>query len=337
MGERRSGPKRRGAGHIMWKLTLLCALALASTPVAGQEASGPAPPRVLQLVLDDEALTPITAAWVEQAIERAELGEFACLLLVLDTPGGLVDSTRSVVKAILRARVPVVVFVPPGGRAASAGLFVGLAAHVVAMAPASNVGAAHPVQIGGLPTVPSGKPDEESGNERTATVLEEKAVNDTTAWARSLAELRGRNVELAELAVRESRSFTAEEALAAGLIDLVEPGVGELLEALDGRRVELVEDSVVLRTASAKIETVETWWGQRLLAALCNPNVAFLLLIFGFYGVLFELYSPGWGVAGTLGVVALFALLVARAGRIAGLRSADPGEPESAALPSGRR
>lgn len=294
----------------MWKIVALVGLALAGAAAIAQEDAEP-PRRALLLALHDEAITPVTAGWVERAIDRAEDEGAACLVVVLDTPGGLVDSTRTVVKAMLRARVPVVVFVPPGGRAASAGVFVTLAAHVAAMAPGSNIGAAHPVRVGGLPIAPpepaeGGPPGpEEPDRARPLAVVEEKAVNDTTAWARSLAELRGRNADWAASAVRESRSVTAEEAQREGVVDLLARDVAELLAIVDGREVELMQGPVVLRTAGALVAEIEAWWGQRLLAVLCRPNVAFLLVVFGFYGVLFELYSPGWGVAGTLGAVAL--------------------------------
>jgi membrane-bound serine protease (ClpP class) len=243
---------------------------------------------------------------------------------VIDTPGGLVDSTRSVVKEILRSEVPVVVYVAPSGaRAASAGVFITLASHVAAMAPGTNIGAAHPVAIGGLPIsppatpAPQGKPQEaekEDDTRQPTSPMEGKIVNDTTAWARALAELRGRNAEWAERAVRESLSVSASEAVRERVVDFEAQDLSDLLAQLDGREVRLPHGTVRLGTAGAPVRTHEMWWGERILAVIANPNMAFLLIIFGFYGILFELYSPGWGVAGTLGIVCLvlgfFALAV---------------------------
>jgi membrane-bound serine protease (ClpP class) len=277
---------------------------------------------VLRATLDDEAITPVTSRYLARSIAEAESRGAECLVIVLDTPGGLVDSTRTVVRGILRSRVPVVLYVPTGGRAASAGVFLVLASHVAAMAPGSNIGAAHPVQVGGLPISPPGDEggeqpgsrEGEGGGVPGGSVMEEKVVNDTTAWARSLAEHRGRNAAWAEAAVRESRSATAAEARREGVIDLVARDFEDLLAQADGRDVSMPSGNLRLRTAGAEVRDLEMWWGESILALLSNPNLAFLLLIFGFYGILFELSSPGWGVAGTLGavclVVAFFALAV---------------------------
>jgi membrane-bound serine protease (ClpP class) len=201
----------------------------------------------------------------------------------------------------------VVVFVAPSGaRAASAGLFITLASHVAAMAPGTHIGAAHPVQIGTLPIAPpQPADDEEKKTDRQPSPIEEKSVNDTKAWARSLAELRDRNAEWAELAVTESRSITAQAAVDQHVVDLIATDLSDLLRKLDGREVSLQQDQVRLETKDAALDDFEMWWGERLLGVISSPNIAFLLLIFGFYGVLFEFYSPGWGVAGTLGAVLL--------------------------------
>jgi membrane-bound serine protease (ClpP class) len=296
----------------MWKRVALVALVgPVGLTVAGGSARGADPPIVFQARLDNEAITPVTSRYVERTIRQAEQEGAACVLLVLDTPGGLVDSTREIVKSILGSRVPVVVYVAPSGaRAASAGVFITLAGHVSAMAPGTNIGAAHPVQVGGLP----GSPPQEPGDTTEEAPIEEKILNDTVAWARSLAELRGRNADWAARAVRESLSVPASEAVREGAVDLIAEDVTDLLVKLDGREVWLAGGPVRLRTAGAEVRSVEMWWGERLLGALANPNVALLLLLFGFYGILFELYSPGWGVAGTLGIVCLvlgfFALAV---------------------------
>ncbi|MEE8169776.1 MAG: nodulation protein NfeD, partial [Phycisphaerae bacterium] len=259
----------------------------------------------------------VSVQLVERAIREAEEAQAACVVLLLDTPGGLVDSTRRLVKRMLASRVPVVVYVSPsGGRAASAGVFITMAAHVAAMAPGTHIGAAHPVQLGGLPVGPPGAPspppreaepstDEEAGGSRPVSAMEAKIVNDTVAWSRSLAELRGRNADWAARAVRDSISVPASEALSDGVIDLIAHDLDELLARLDGRTVELAEGTARLKLAGADIRAVEMWWGERVLSVISNPNLAFLLLMLGFYGILFELYTPGWGVGGTLGAICL--------------------------------
>ncbi len=290
---------------------------LSATTVGSQNAK----PLVITIRLDNEAITPVTARFVTKAIDQANEQGARCLVIVLDTPGGLVDSTRAVVRAILRSEVPVVVYVAPAGaRAASAGVFITVAAHVAAMAPGTNIGAAHPVQVGGLPGSPPAErqpAEKKEGEEKTtgsSSPMEEKILNDTAAWARALAELRGRNADWVSRAVRESISVSAGEAVKEGAVDLVASDLPDLLRQIDGREVQTLQQTVKLQVADANVQALEMWWGERLLAAIASPNLAILLLIFGFYGVLFELYTPGWGVAGTVGILCLllgfFALAV---------------------------
>lgn len=212
-------------------------------------------PLVIQVRLEDEAITPITARFVGRAIRMAETERAECLVIVLDTPGGLVDSTRQLVKDILRSEVPVVVYVaPPGGRAASAGVFVTMAAHVAAMAPGTNIGAAHPVALGGAPFPAIDPPDdEEDQDEPLARKLpaEEKAINDTVAWARALAELRDRNADWATEAVRESRSVSASVAVEQGAVDLLANDLDDLLAKMHGRQVMIPRGEVTLNTRQA--------------------------------------------------------------------------------------
>ncbi|MBX3277147.1 MAG: nodulation protein NfeD [Acidobacteria bacterium] len=299
-------------------------------------AQTPASPVVLRIQLANEAITPVTARFIIQAIKRAEQEQAAALVLMLDTPGGLVDSTRQIVGAILQSRVPVVVYVAPSGaRAASAGVFITMAGHVAAMAPGTTIGAAHPVQVGGgFPGVPQSPPPEQSpqprqgerqGEEkqsepraepgsRSSSPMEDKILNDTVAWARALAEMRGRNADWAARAVRESISAPASEALKEKAVDLIADDLQALLAEIDGREVALPEGRVKLHVAGAEIRSHHMWWGEQLLSALANPTLAFLLLMFGFYGILFELYTPGWGASGTVGVICIvlgfFALAV---------------------------
>ncbi len=273
---------------------------------------------VLKIRVNNEAITPVTARFIDRSIRAAEERGVRCLIIFLDTPGGLVESTRDVVKSILHSRVPVVVYVAPtGARAASAGVFITMAAHVAAMAPATHIGAAHPVQIGGLPAAPpqqpqekqpaeeAGKKDGDRSTSPPASPMEEKIVNDTVAWARSLAELRGRNADWITRAVKESVSASSTDAVKEGAVDLIAEDIDDLLNKIDGREVTLPQGKTRLQVAGAAVRTHEMWWGERLLAAIANPNLAVMLLLFGFYGILFELYTPGWGVPGTVGVICL--------------------------------
>jgi membrane-bound serine protease (ClpP class) len=296
----------RGAVYTIFFAIVAVLLCLSSEMPAQTQAESR--PVVVRLRIDNEAITPVTAQFIDRAIKRAEEERAQGLLIVLDTPGGLVDSTREIVKSILQSNVPVVVYVAPSGaRAASAGLFITLAGHVAAMAPGTNIGAAHPVTIGGLPGSPQPEPRQTKDGEKppAQSPMEQKIVNDTVAWARSLAELRGRNVDWVTRAVSESLSSSASEAVSNGVVDSIAASEQELLAALDGREVSLAGGPLRMRTAGAEIRLHQMWWGERILAVISNPNVAFLLMIFGFYGILFELYTPGWGVAGVLGVVCL--------------------------------
>jgi membrane-bound serine protease (ClpP class) len=292
--------------RVCWHAACFLSLAVGETNAAAP------PPRVVAVRLENEPITPITARFLARTLRMAADEKAECVVLILDTPGGLVESTREAVKEILASRVPVIVYVaPPGARAASAGVFVTMAAHVAAMAPGTNIGAAHPVALGGLPVGPPQRepelPQDDTATDRrsAATPESEKAVNDTVAWARSLAELRGRNAAWIERAVRESVAVPAGEALAEGVVDLLATDLDNLLGRLDGREVDLPAGRRPLRTAGAAVDEVAMWWGERMLAILASPNLAILLLMLGFYGVLFEFYSPGWGVAGTLGAVCL--------------------------------
>ena len=294
-------------------------LLLASTIAVGQDRApiqtDSAQSLVVHIQLDDQPITPATVRFMQRALREAAELEVKCLVIELNTPGGVLQSTQELVTDILGSRVPIVVYVSPSGaRAASAGVFITLASHVAAMAPGTRIGAAHPVQIGGLPFSPPQtplEPAEKSSEPKAAkpTAMEQKLVNDTIAWAKSLARLRDRNVDWAVQAVSESSVLMAAEAVEKRVVDLEATDLRDLLRQIDGREVSLESDagpiSVELRTANASVREIEMWWGERLLAVISNPNVALLLMVFGVYGILFEFYSPGWGVAGTLGVVSL--------------------------------
>ena len=303
-------------------LSVAAALAIwLGCAAAGRCEAGSAVSTVLYVPLENHPITPVIARHLDRALEDAEASGAVCLVIALDTPGGLIESTREMVKDILNSKVPVVVYISPSGaRATSAGVFITLASHIAAMAPGTHIGAAHPVAIGGFPSqapAPEKKTPSDADEDpmkRAAKTMEEKAVSDTRAWAISLAELRGRNADWAALAVTESKSLSSDEAVASNVVDFIAADLNELLGKLDGRSVKLAGGSVTLQTRDAPVRTISLWWGDRLLGAISHPNIAFLLLMFGFYGILFELYTPGWGVAGTLGafclVLAFFGLAV---------------------------
>ena len=242
----------------------------------------------------DGAVTPATTAYVERLIATASARGAPCLVIQMDTPGGLASSMRDIIQAILASPVPVVVYVwPEGAHAASAGALIALAAHVVAMSPGTNIGAAHPVNIG------PGTGDSESGT------MEEKVTNDAAAYARSLAARRGRNTEWAERVVRESISSTAEEAVKEKVADFVASDMDELMRRLDGRRTTTPTGEVVMQTAEATIEEILPSRRERFLARIADPNIAYLLMLVGIFGVLFELQNPGAILPGVAGAVSL--------------------------------
>lgn len=242
-----------------------------------------------------------SADYLRAAVTETEQRGCTALLVVLDTPGGELEATRSMVQTLLEAPVPVVVYVAPGGaRAGSAGVFVTMAAHVAAMAPGATIGAAHPV-------VGLGADPEEAGGEELAR----KIVNDTAAMARAIAQRRDRNVEWAEAAVRESISATAAEAQAANVIDRVAPSEQRLLAELDGTSVQTTAGTVSLATAGAEVHSVDMTLRQRVWSFVGNPNVVYFLLIIGIIGLLVEMYSPGLIIPGVIGA---FALLLAAIG-----------------------
>ncbi len=283
---------------------------------AAQSGPGAAPPdpalgRTALLLEIKDAIGPATREFFVRALTRAEEQDAELLILVLDTPGGLSESMRDMIRAILSARVPVVTYVaPPGAHAASAGTFILYASHVAAMAPATNLGAATPVPIGGAP--PRGRdvaPDDgESGSGdggKEPADMDRKAINDAVAYIRSIAELRGRDPTFAEDSVTEAASITAGEALQRGVIDLIAGDVPALLKALDGREVALSDGKTVLATLGLTVDRVEMDWRTSLLAVLTNPLVAYGLLIIGIYGLLFEGYNPGALLPGVIGGVCL--------------------------------
>ncbi|WP_373049349.1 NfeD family protein [Vulgatibacter sp.] len=243
-----------------------------------------------------------SAAYLQDCVVDAEVAGYDALLVRIDTPGGALESTRAIVRSFLGAEVPVLVWVgPSGARAGSAGVFVTLAANAAGMAPGTNIGAAHPV-VG-----PTGQDPEEAGGK----AMGEKVLNDTIAFVESIAQQRGRNVEWAVKAVRESASVPAERAVELNVVDVVAPTEEAFLAAVDGRTVELPSGEVVLRTANARIVELEPSLGQRLVHWLANPSIAYLLFVLGGLGLAIELSNPGMIVPGLLGAICIILALVA--------------------------
>ena len=265
----------------------------------------------------DGAISPASAAYFLRAQDEARRAQAELLVLRLNTPGGLDSSMREMIQGILASPVPVATYVAPSGaRAASAGTYLLYASHIAAMTPGTNLGAATPVAIG--IGGDSGKPpggDSADGKERApaASSMEKKAMQDAAAYLRSLAQLRGRNAEWAEKAVREAESLSADEALKLKVVDFVATDLSDLLRQADGRSVKMAQGERRLELEGAAIVTIEQNWKERMLAAVADPNIALILMMLGIYGLLFEFYTPGFGVAGVIGAISLLLALYALA------------------------
>ena len=249
--------------------------------------------KVLSITLD-ATINPATADFIHRAIEIAQKEQSTCLLIHLNTPGGLLKSTRVIVSDILESKVPVVVYVSPGGaHAGSAGVFITMAAHVAAMAPGTNIGAAHPVSTQG----------------EMDTIMSAKATNDAMAFIRSIATKRGRNAEWGVQAVRNSVSLTETEALQYNVITLIASNEQELLNSIDGKTVTVSTGTLALHTKNASVKTLNMGWGEKMLNILSDPNVAYILFLLGLYGLIFELYSPGAIFPGIIGGICIILAL----------------------------
>lgn len=298
---------------------LLLALLIALTATAGawaQQNSGEAPQRIALIADITGVIGPATAHFVQNAVDEARTRQAEVLILRLDTPGGLLTSTREIIESILASPVPVIGYVAPSGaHAASAGTYILYATSIAAMAPGTNIGAATPVQIGGLPGLPSTnepQPGEKGkGEDKTKPVqaplptIETKAANDAVSLIRGLAELRGRNADWAEKAVREAATLNAREALEQHAVDLIAPDTPALLQAINGRKVAVGGQERTLSTAGIEVIPIEPDFMTKALGAIANPNVALILMLIGIYGLIFELMSPGAVAPGVMGAICL--------------------------------
>ncbi len=246
----------------------------------------------------DGIINPATSKFITESIDQAIEKGAQCLIIQLDTPGGLMESMRLIVKKILTSTIPIIVYVSPsGGRAASAGVFITMAAHIAVMAPGTHIGAAHPVSLG-------------EGKE--SKTMSEKIVNDTVSYIKTIAKTRGRNMDWGEKAVRKSVSITEEEALKLNVIDLVSPDLQDLLAKIDGRVIKFDGVTRTLLTKGVKPRSLEMSWRYRFLDIISNPSIAYILLMLGIYGIFFELSNPGSILPGVVGgiflILAFYAL-----------------------------
>lgn len=301
---------RRGAIPAILLASLFAALAAAA------HAEDPTAPHAL-LIHVKGAIGFVSTNQLTRALEKAKADKATLLVMRLDTPGGLVTATRDMIQAMLASPIPIVVYVAPSGaRAASAGTYLVYASHVAAMAPATHLGAATPIALGvpGLPGSPS--PTKPSGTEKPAApeprdAAERKSVNDAVAYLRTLAELRKRSADWAEIAVREGATLTATEALRKHVVEVIAGDVDKLLAAIDGRSVTTTAGETKLRTKGLRVVELKTDWRMQVMAIITDPNIAFILLLFGVYGILFEFMSPGAVAPGVIGGISLIVALTA--------------------------
>lgn len=312
--------------HLLTVIMFCVGLSVFSLPATAEAA------HVNVIELDNQIISPVTQQYILDALARSEREGAACLVLTLDTPGGLLESTRAIVKAMMNARVPIVVYVgPSGARAGSAGVFITLAGHIAAMAPSTNIGAAHPVLVGegGGPVkklirrvkrvakegfAKSEKPhehEEEVVEEEETDPMSEKIMNDTVAWITTIAKARHRNHEWASRAVTESVSVSEDVAVKERIVDLVAKDLPELLRKLDGWPVSTAAGETTLATAEASVMRLPMTARQQFLAVVTNPSIAYLLMLLGTLGLIFEFTHPGIGFPGIAGLICVILAMFA--------------------------
>lgn len=293
---------RLSAAVIVSVLTILLTAPLG----VGQENAAP-PARVAMVLNVEGAIGVGTAFYIENGLEEAKRRNAGIVVLQLNTPGGLVSATRDIIKLILSSSIPVAIYVSPtGARAASAGTYMAYAAHVAAMAPGTHLGAATPVSLGN-PASPSQK----DGETKTKSAMQKKVLNDAVAYIRSLAQLRGRNADWAEKAVKDAATLTSDEAVKEKVVDFSAGSISDLLQQADGKVVTVNGVKQTLNTKNSNIVEYEKSWKAKFLSAITNPNIAFILLLIGFYGIVFEFWTPGLGGSGVVGAVCLLVAFAA--------------------------
>jgi membrane-bound serine protease (ClpP class) len=310
---------RRAVRMAAWLMALVFAIVVLSLPPGGAQDTAQGNGNAVVLHIDG-AIGPATSDYFSRELDKARQRGAAVVILRMDTPGGLDTSMRDIIRTILGSPVPIITYVSPSGaRAASAGTYILYASHVAAMTPGTNLGAATPVQIGGG-GLPFGrdqdedkKDDDDQQQRQPRSATEAKIIEDAVAYIRSLAELRDRNADWAEKAVREAASLSASAALEENVIDIVADTIEDVLAQADGRRVTASGTEIVLETRGIAIEHVEPDWRTRLLSAITNPNVALILMMIGIYGLIFEFMNPGAMYPGTIGAISLLVALYALA------------------------
>jgi membrane-bound serine protease (ClpP class) len=268
--------------------SIICSLIVLNNDLQAQSNG------VVYLIKIDASINPSTSDFIHKSLEVAASRNAKCLIIELNTPGGLLKSTRYIVSDLLTSEIPVIVYVAPSGsQSASAGVFITLAANIAAMAPGTNIGASHPVTM--------------EGNKDS--VMMEKATNDAAAFIRTISEKRHRNVQWAEDAVRKSISITETEALQQNVIDLIADNVNDLLQKIDGKEVETSKGKVILDTKNVQIIEYKISWFQKFLAIVSDPNIAYILMMLGIWGIILEFYHPGGILPGVVGVICLILAL----------------------------
>jgi len=280
-----------------YKFLLVLTIFILFTFVAAIPSQEKAPVYTIEV---DGIINPATSKFIVDSIDQATQQGAQCLIIQLDTPGGLMESMRIIVKKILTANIPIIVYVSPkGARAASAGVFVTMAANIAVMAPSTHIGAAHPVTLGG-------------GEGKESKTMTEKIVNDTVSYIKTIAKNRGRNVDWAEKAVVKSVSITEEEAVKLNVVDFITPDLQSLLTKIDGRIVKFDGVTRTLHTKGVQPQPIQMSWRDRLLDIISNPTIAYIFLMLGIYGIFFELSSPGAILPGVVGgiflILAFYAL-----------------------------